>query len=528
MSSAGALVTPPSGEIGHKDLHRLLMQTIGRDLGLSDWGSPISHTSYASNSTYAHTIQNQGTGGHLNVPGVLQVQTSGVTASVLAVTGAATVGGTLGVTGAATFNGNVTLGDASGDTVTVNGTPTFNAASTFKHNVTIQNSALTTLASFVVTAGAQTATLGAAAAPGLYVDVANGRTLVGTATALTSATDDKFAVVGGTAYFAGNSGPSLGLRYSASDTTGWAIGLAATGSGQNLHLATTTTNGASLVGVAPAGTGTTAGYIGYNNATPASASLAATVRAVATAMQIRADSPTGSYLPISIITNNTVNATFATTGVFSAAAVVAGSATGTLSGTEELRVVGQTRLEGDVTVSTGTVTVSAGNIDVQGGTAGEVRSGKVIVGAASLSGTEELRVAGQTRLEGDTAVTTGALTVPTTDPPTANTEVTAGSQCKAWAYVTVSGGTITINDSYNVDTANCTYNAAGDYSIVWDRNFSSANYAVVVTPLDNGGVLLAPKVNGQIAGSADVWIYNVAGTKTDPDAFAVAAFGTLT
>lgn len=43
----------------------------------------------------------------------------------------------LTVAGAATFNGNVTLGNASGDTITVTGTPTFGAATTFNGDVTV-------------------------------------------------------------------------------------------------------------------------------------------------------------------------------------------------------------------------------------------------------------------------------------------------------------------------------------------------------------------------------------------------------
>lgn len=51
--------------------------------------------------------------------------------STLAVTGAITASSTLTVTGAATFNGNVTLGDASGDTITVTGTMTAAEVVTF-------------------------------------------------------------------------------------------------------------------------------------------------------------------------------------------------------------------------------------------------------------------------------------------------------------------------------------------------------------------------------------------------------------
>ena len=47
---------------------------------------------------------------------------STVAATSLSTTGNATVGGTLGVTGETTMNGDVTLGNASGDTITVTGT----------------------------------------------------------------------------------------------------------------------------------------------------------------------------------------------------------------------------------------------------------------------------------------------------------------------------------------------------------------------------------------------------------------------
>lgn len=75
-------------------------------------------------------------------------------------------------------------------------------------------------------------------------------------------------------------------------------------------------------------------------------------------------------------------------------------------------------------VSGGTFTLSGStNIDGNSGTAGQIRIGAVIVNAASLSGSEELRVVGQSRLEGATEVTTGGLLVSggtTSDVYTAN------------------------------------------------------------------------------------------------------------
>ena len=54
---------------------------------------------------------------------------------------------------------------------------------------------------------------------------------------------------------------------------------------------------------------------------------------------------------------------------------------------------------------------SSGNIDGNGGTAGQLRIGAVIVAAASLDGTEELLVNGQSRLKGTVTVTTGGADI---------------------------------------------------------------------------------------------------------------------
>jgi len=73
----------------------------------------------------------------VTVNGTTTFAGSGVTTTFA---GNSQVGGALGVTGSAGFNGNVTLGDASADTVTVNGTTTFAGASvttTFAGNATV-------------------------------------------------------------------------------------------------------------------------------------------------------------------------------------------------------------------------------------------------------------------------------------------------------------------------------------------------------------------------------------------------------
>ncbi len=122
----------------------------------------------------------------------------------------------------------------------------------------------------------------------------------------------------------------------------------------------------------------------------------------------------------------------------------------------------------------------------------------------------------------------GTVVAPSIDPPTVDGQVTNESQCKAFAYV-VGGGSMTLGDAYNVEAvgANTKRNGAGDFTIAWNRDFSSANYAVQVTVEDNGAAFLVPKVNSKTASSADIHFLNSAAALTDPDAFSVVVFGQL-
>lgn len=402
-------------------------------------GGPTAGLSFSGindPTNYALVVFNAGAGGHLHVPGLFRVTNSGVAivtdGSVggnLSVTGTFSAGATtlasVSVTGASALNGTVALGDAAADTVTVNGTPTFLAASTFKHNVTIQNSAGTVLGSFDVMAGAQKVTLGAVANPGLYIDVANVRTMVGTATALTSANDDRFTVAGGTSYFCGNSGPAIGLRYNAGQTVGWTVGVSAAGVPADL--------------------------------------------------------------------------------VFKDDGDVETFRIGDTASTYQAIVTGDLSVTDDAAIS------------------GDISSDRSAVGGTTWSGSEKLRVVGATRAEGLVTVTTGGVVLPTVDPPTADGLASAGSQCKAFAYV-IGGGGASLGDNHNI--ASVTRNGAGDFTVTFDRDFGGTNYAVVVTLQDNAAILV-PAVNGQAAGSCDVHFHTVAGVLTDPDAFAIACFGTL-
>jgi hypothetical protein len=117
----------------------------------------------------------------------------------------------------------------------------------------------------------------------------------------------------------------------------------------------------------------------------------------------------------------------------------------------------------------------------------------------------------------------GAVTVTAINPPTSTLQVTGGSQAKAWAFVTGGGGA-TLGDSYNV--SGVVRNGAGDFTVSWNRDFTSGGYALVVALQDNGSNLIW-RINGQAAGSADIHFRTTAGVLTDPDGFSVVAFGSL-
>lgn len=126
--------------------------------------------------------------------------------------------------------------------------------------------------------------------------------------------------------FAGSSGDMLTMDA----TNGLALGAHLTFSGagrrirgdlNNATLANrllfqgTVTNTQSNVGVIPNGTSTTAGFTAYNHATPASASTGMLVQADSNGGTIYVGSPTGSYQPLNIWTNNTHQVQLTTAGV---------------------------------------------------------------------------------------------------------------------------------------------------------------------------------------------------------------------
>lgn len=121
---------------------------------------------------------------------------------------------------------------------------------------------------------------------------------------------------------------------------------------------------------------------------------------------------------------------------------------------------------------------------------------------------------------------TGTVTIPSADPPAAANALTQESIVKAWAFISISGGTPTVTASYNV--SGVTDNAAGDTEVIWDTDFANANYAVIAMPADPADTdpFICNYAN-KAAGSVDIRTrLKSTGALTDNIDFCVIACGT--
>ena len=164
-------------------------------------------------------------------------------------------------------------------------------------------------------------------------------------------------------------------------------------------------------------------------------------------------------------------------------------------------------------------------------TAGVFDAAAVVAGGTALAGSETLRSVGASQFDG-AATFVSTVTLPAIDPPTVNGQATAASQCKAFGHIKGGGGSgniatdtsVALGDNYNV--ASVTYNGAGNYSVAIDRDFSTADYAVVLT-VDHTTLLL-PRVNHAKATTGfDIHVETAAGVKTNPARVSFVCFGTL-
>lgn len=101
------------------------------------------------------------------------------------------------------------------------------------------------------------------------------------------------------------------------------------------------------------------------------------------------------------------------------------------------------------------------------------------------------------------------------------------SAAKVWAYITVSGGTPSLDASYNVTSITDT--SAGNVTVTIANDFSSANYCAVANAVTAGGAAhVATVKTGQAAGSFVVrTALTSSGADTDNINIAVVAFGDI-
>lgn len=241
---AGKFTLPANGDPYQWDK---LYQIGAAANGLSGWGRIWNLASLDDDSNYLLTLRNLGTGGHLRVlrstDGAAILTQTDTTLTVIDTT----INGGLTVNNNLVVKGSASLGDAAGDAHVIKGTLNVQHAVDFDSTLNVDGA--TTLTALTATGnvalgdantdahtviGLTTFRNAAGSATQLYVDAANARVLVGTATALTTASDDLFTVAGGVGYFAGNSGPSIGLRYNAAQTVGWTLGVSAAGANADL------------------------------------------------------------------------------------------------------------------------------------------------------------------------------------------------------------------------------------------------------------------------------------------------------
>jgi len=99
------------------------------------------------------------------------------------------------------------------------------------------------------------------------------------------------------------------------------------------------------------------------------------------------------------------------------------------------------------------------------------------------------------------------------------------SAAKMWAYVTVSGGTPSLDASYNVNSITDT--SAGNVTITIGTDFSTANYCAVANAVSAAGAAHTASVKtGHAAGSLVVRTYlSSTGADTDNINLSVVAFG---
>lgn len=132
--------------------------------------------------------------------------------------------------------------------------------------------------------------------------------------------------------------------------------------------------------------------------------------------------------------------------------------------------------------------------------------------------TDDIRNNSTDITDNSTYITTNTTNIAT------NTASIVSEGIKAWASITYSGGTPTLQDSYNVYSISDT--AMGEVTINWDTDFSSVNYCVVGNVKEtNGTATLIVQFRSVTTSAVIVQMVSIGGPLTDPQAVYVMAIG---
>jgi len=131
------------------------------------------------------------------------------------------------------------------------------------------------------------------------------------------------------------------------------------------------------------------------------------------------------------------------------------------------------------------------------------------VASTTISGVQENATAAE--MEAETALRT----------VTADQVVRSPYAAKAFVRFVVSGSAIGNVTGQNV--ASVTYDSVGDFTVVWDVNFSNQVYTCTIT-LQDANFNVA-RVSGMTTSQLQIKTVNAGGTDTNPDAVNVICFG---
>lgn len=97
---------------------------------------------------------------------------------------------------------------------------------------------------------------------------------------------------------------------------------------------------------------------------------------------------------------------------------------------------------------------------------------------------------------------------------------------KAWAHVTISGGTPTLAAGHNFSSS-ITDHGAGDFTLTFTTAMSSAFFAAIATA-ERSAAYHAARISSMSTTTVRVLIADPAGTLVDPTAFSIVVFGDFT